>query len=245
MSPNRAWCTLTGNQGNTLSSIDWSEIAPEGCERKEESSSGDSGEYVDSALEDALEEAKLQHLIDVCLELDRREPINTAEDILEEISCLYPPDLTSLSPEHSLDLTDMPIRRMSFYRFSLEKLKNLSLDQLQDLNEDLETKVQRHSEVLVKQLARRDELEFEKEQKNAFISLMLSLQNRRKVYFQEEHQSSGRTDQGHSTAVNGRRKLRYLTTVIPYNSGQAADNVPVLQVLIKSKYFLFCKIIQT
>lgn len=201
------------------------------------SSSGDASEYAeaDTALEDAIEEAKLQHLIDVCLELDRREPINTAGDLFDEISSLYPPgtDLTSLSnSEHSLELTDMPIRRMSFYRFSLEKLKNLSLDQLQDLNEDLETKVQRHSEVLVKQLARRDELEFEKEQKNAFISLMLSLQNRRKVYFQEEHQSSHRTAQGHSTAANGRRKLRYLTTVIPYNSGQAADN---LQVLIKSK----------
>lgn len=226
-----AWCTLTGNYGKNLPSV-WSEMSPEGCHRTEVvSSSGDGDDCTsDLLLEDAAEEeARLKHLIDVCLELDRSEPIRTAEDILEEISNLFPPgsDLTSLSPEHSL--TDMPIRRMSFYRFSLEKLKNLSLDQLQDLNEDLETKVQRHSEVLVKQLARRDELEFEKEQKNAFISLMLSLQNRRKVYFQEV-QAKG-LEQSTSTGI--RRKLRYLTTVIPYNSGQAADNVPVLQVLIK------------
>lgn len=188
---------------------------------------------------------RLKRLLDVCLELDSTAPIKSADEVLEEIDAIMsermtlltaPPtitsDLRSLTSEQSFDLSDVPlVRRMSFYRFSLEKLKNLSLDALQDLNEDLESKVQSHSETLVKELARRDELEFEKEQKNAFISLMLSLQNRRKAYFMEKQKGTATA----SATVGPSRKLRYLTTVIPYIRQEAADNVPILQVLIKSK----------
>lgn len=192
---------------------------------------------------DPSTDMRLKRLLDVCLELDSTAPIKSADEVLEEIDAIMsermtlltaPPtsDLRSLSSEQSFDLSDVPlVRRMSFYRFSLEKLKNLSLDALQDLNEDLESKVQSHSETLVKELARRDELEFEKEQKNAFISLMLSLQNRRKAYFMEKQNGAATV----SATVGPSRKLRYLTTVIPYIRQEAADNVPILQVLIKSK----------
>lgn len=126
------------------------------------------------------------------------------------------------------------VKRMTFYRFSLEKLKSLSLDQLQDLNEDLEVKVQKHSETLIGELARRDELEFEKELKNRFISLMLKLQNRRKEHFLQQQQQN--VHKKNVKPTTQRQTRRYLTTVIPYNRNEAADNVPVLQVLIKSKF---------
>lgn len=39
-----------------------------------------------------------------------------------------------------------------------------------------------YNESLVEQLAHRDELEYEKEMKNTFISLLLSIQNRRRQF---------------------------------------------------------------
>lgn len=42
--------------------------------------------------------------------------------------------------------------------------------------------VQVYNESLVEQLAHRDELEYEKEMKNTFISLLLSIQNRRRQF---------------------------------------------------------------
>lgn len=52
-----------------------------------------------------------------------------------------------------------------------------------ELNERLEateTNIRRFSEELVQQLARRDELDFEKEVKNSFISALIDVQNRQK-----------------------------------------------------------------
>ena len=44
----------------------------------------------------------------------------------------------------------------------------------------VETAIREYSEELVRQLARRDELEFEKEVKNTFITALVEVQNRQK-----------------------------------------------------------------
>lgn len=56
----------------------------------------------------------------------------------------------------------------------------LTLVQLHDLLNNIESLIQDHSETLINELALRDELEFEKELKNTFISLVLSIQNKRR-----------------------------------------------------------------
>lgn len=56
----------------------------------------------------------------------------------------------------------------------------LTLVQLHDLLNNIESLIQEHSETLIHELALRDELEFEKELKNSFISLVLSVQNKRR-----------------------------------------------------------------
>jgi len=66
---------------------------------------------------------------------------------------------------------------------------------------EMEVLIQELSETLINELALRDELEFEKELKNSFISLLLAVQNKRRQYhvekkrgkFQGEFQTALRT----------------------------------------------------
>uniref|UniRef100_A0A183U168 Uncharacterized protein n=1 Tax=Toxocara canis TaxID=6265 RepID=A0A183U168_TOXCA len=51
-----------------------------------------------------------------------------------------------------------------------------------------------YNESLVEQLAHRDELEYEKEMKNTFISLLLSIQNRRRQFANERKRKALKID---------------------------------------------------
>lgn len=59
-------------------------------------------------------------------------------------------------------------------------MKVLTLVQLHELLNNIEGLIQDHSETLINELALRDELEFEKELKNTFISIVLSIQNKKR-----------------------------------------------------------------
>lgn len=65
-------------------------------------------------------------------------------------------------------------------RFTRTELETWGVGQLNELLSELEWRVQHHSETLIAELALRDELEFEKELKNTFISLLLNVQNKRR-----------------------------------------------------------------
>ena len=62
----------------------------------------------------------------------------------------------------------------------VSELETWGVGQLNELLSELEWRVQHHSETLIAELALRDELEFEKELKNTFISLLLNVQNKRR-----------------------------------------------------------------
>lgn len=66
------------------------------------------------------------------------------------------------------------------------ELKTLSVCQLNDLYLELELLIRDYSETLIAELALRDELEYEKELKNSFISLLLAVQNRRRQHHVEK-----------------------------------------------------------
>lgn len=51
---------------------------------------------------------------------------------------------------------------------------------------EMEVLIRELSETLISELALRDELEYEKELKNSFISLLLAVQNRRRQYHVEK-----------------------------------------------------------
>ena len=65
------------------------------------------------------------------------------------------------------------------------ELRTLSLSQLNELFLELEVLIREFSETLIAELALRDELEYEKELKNTFISLLLAVQNRRRQHHVE------------------------------------------------------------
>ncbi|PIO67019.1 FEZ-like protein [Teladorsagia circumcincta] len=64
-------------------------------------------------------------------------------------------------------------------------LNELSYSKLVTLNAEMEQLIQVYNESLVDELAHRDELEYEKEMKNTFISLLLSIQNKRRQFINE------------------------------------------------------------
>lgn len=225
-----AWWTLTGIYGNILP-IDWAKVRPD--ELNLLTSVNYNCPPDDEDIDEAAEDVKLDQLIDSCLDIDSNIPIKTADEVLEEIDEIMSErmlqslniDQQSLTSDCSLSYDIPVVRRSSFYLFSLEKLKCLTVDQLQDLYEDLEDKVQKNSTCLIDELALRDELEFEKEVKNNFFTLLLKIQNKRKEYFQKEQLNC---------EENRSKRLRYLTTIIPYHRDRLPNNVPALQSLVKS-----------
>lgn len=56
------------------------------------------------------------------------------------------------------------------------------MSELNEILEEIETAIKEYSEELVQQLALRDELEFEKEVKNSFISVLIEVQNKQKEH---------------------------------------------------------------
>lgn len=117
--------------------------------------------------------------------------------------------------------------------FIFSELKQLSLSQLNEAYLEVEVLIQEFSETLISELALRDELEYEKELKNSFIDLLVSVQNRRRQYHAERKRSSRNGNNPRNNMVES----KYLTTVIPYHKDSGPPNNQGLQVLIKSKYF--------
>lgn len=76
------------------------------------------------------------------------------------------------------------------YFFFYVELKTLNVSQLNEVYMELELLIRDYSETLITELALRDELEFEKELKNSFISLLLAVQNRRRQYHVEKKRNS-------------------------------------------------------
>lgn len=67
-----------------------------------------------------------------------------------------------------------------------QELKTLNVCQLNELYLELELLICDYSETLISELALRDELEYENELKNSFISLLLAVQNRRRQHHVEK-----------------------------------------------------------
>lgn len=122
----------------------------------------------------------------------------------------------------------------------------MTIAQLNDLYMEMEVLIREFSETLISELALRDELEYEKELKNSFISLLLAVQNKRRQYHVEKKKGKMQSSMTSSTqSLNGQNGTarpnglgldpKYLTTVIPYHLDAGPPDNQALQVLIKSK----------
>ncbi|CAG00025.1 unnamed protein product, partial [Tetraodon nigroviridis] len=123
--------------------------------------------------EELREQLDMHSIIVSCL---TQEPLLTAEQVIEEIEEMMQ-DSADAEPRPSA--MSACLRRARGPGFETE-VRSLSIARLNEHLEESETEVRRLSEELVQQLALRDELDFEKEVKNAFISTLIEVQNRQK-----------------------------------------------------------------
>ena len=239
------WWTLTGNFGNILP-VDWSQSYARKLQLPSLKAKDQNGTIInclnnknslnhgDNILGDTtLDEEDLAKDLDLhslILSSLHQEPIFTAEQVLEEIDKIMqetsPIDKDSNEPteeekesatNRTVNETDNGIRSL-IYR---EKLEKLTITQLNELYIELERMIQGNSETLIQELALRDELEFEKELKNTFISLLLGIQNKRRKHHLDRKKGKSANEP------------KYLTTVIPYNPADGPPDVRKIQILIK------------
>jgi len=241
----QVWWTLTGNFGNMMP-IDWSKTYARAkhlpvlnlCEPRVTAANPQPVDSYDD--EDDLVAADLDmHQLILQSEDQTGEPIKSAEEVLQEIDDIIDEDDDDIEgdvrgPEPPGYLAPHSIRSSTFIGQALQgrKLEDLSLSELTQIYSDIEVLVRDLSEELVHDLGVRDELEFEKELKNNFISLLLSIQSKRRQFNVDgggSSQGSGPRRKG----KDGRDSLKYLTTVIPYNAERGCPPLATLQVLVK------------
>ncbi|ELW71247.1 Fasciculation and elongation protein zeta-2 [Tupaia chinensis] len=114
-----------------------------------------------------------------------------------------------------------------------ERVKRLSGSELNEQLEEIETTIKEYLKELVQQWALQNELEFEKQVKNSFISVLSEVQNK-----QKEHKETAKTKKKleNGGSQNGKNKRShmpgtYLTTVIFYEKKNGPPSVEDLQIL--------------
>ncbi|XP_016138428.1 fasciculation and elongation protein zeta-2-like [Sinocyclocheilus grahami] len=113
-------------------------------------------------------------------------------------------------------------------------LRGLCMSELLERLEEVERQIRGFSEELIDQLAVREELDYEKEVKNTFISALIHVQNRQKEHREllkkkRKIKTTGAEQRSNRSHVPG----TYLTTVIPYDKSSGAPSVEDLQILTK------------
>ena len=108
-------------------------------------------------------------------------------------------------------LPNLPLssRRLLSQALRGRNLEDLNLNELSQILNDIELLIKDLSEELVSDLGIRDELEYEKELKNTFISLLLSIQSRRRACSTD----SGGT---HSSSSAGKKLFDWIFSIVIY-----------------------------
>jgi len=166
----------------------------------------------------------------ICL---KDEPLITADQVIEEIVEMMenspdPGETEEEDEEESSDCSSRAnpslleeIRQLSHAsnnNCSYEGLSLMSSSALVELLQRVEVAIREYSEELVNQLARRDELEFEKEVKNTFITTLMEVQNRQK----EQRDSSKRRRRDKAMSLQGST-----ATTTGANTEKTAGSMPV------------------
>ncbi|KAF0310054.1 Fasciculation and elongation protein zeta-2 [Amphibalanus amphitrite] len=222
------WWTITGNFGNILP-IDWAKSharklhMPALNLNDKQAAPADDGALSEED-EAVASDLDIHSLILAGVQAEPPDRLKTADEVIKEIDDIMDEAESDESPE--LESPDSAIgeSRERPPLASREKLEAMSSAELNELYLDLELMIKDYSEVLINELAFRDELEYEKELKNQFISLLLTIQNKRRQYNVEKKKKN----------KNGQTlDAKYLTTVIPYTVGTRCPNNATLQILIK------------
>nr|XP_015831405.2 fasciculation and elongation protein zeta-2 isoform X2 [Nothobranchius furzeri] len=257
------WNALTGSHGHVMP-VDWTRsrtrslyISTFNLEEKPRETNV-AAELSDDE-EELREQLDMHSIIVPCLD---EEPLVTAEQVIEEIEEMMQ-DSPDMNTEHNPSQSDLSMLSLDVHPSSPgfeDRLRALSLPELLGHLRETEANIRRFSEELVQQLAVRDELDFEKEVKNSFISALIDVQNRQKEHresikrkkrlkggagtgqgisektaprFSMEGISSVIQNSFRQTFGSGCSERQYLTTVIPYQKKGHSPSLDDLQILTK------------
>uniref|UniRef100_A0A3Q4I368 Fasciculation and elongation protein zeta 2a n=1 Tax=Neolamprologus brichardi TaxID=32507 RepID=A0A3Q4I368_NEOBR len=255
------WNTLTANYGHVMP-VDWKRSRTRSLHVPtidlEEKPVNVALELSDD--EELRDQLDMHAIIVSCI---AEEPLFTAEQVIEEIEEMMQ-DSPDMEAEHNPSQSDLSMLSVDVQQPNScpdyeERMKALSIAELNERLEETEMKIRRFSEELVQQLALRDELDFEKEVKNSFISALIDVQNRQKEYrealkkkkklkggagtsqglpektsrFSMEGISSVIQNSFRQTFGSGCSERQYLTTVIPYEKKGHPPSIEDLQILTK------------
>ncbi|CAH2253008.1 Hypothetical predicted protein [Pelobates cultripes] len=241
MKDDEIWNALTDNYGNVMP-VDWKSSHTRALHLPTLNlldKAVNNNMNLDLSDDEELREQLDMHSIIVsCI---NEEPLFTAEQVIEEIEEMMQEspdpeeeDTPSQSDRLSM-LSQETLKKSSTSSSYEEKVKRMSVAELNDLLDEIETAIKDYSEELVQQLALRDELEFEKEVKNCFISVLIEVQNKQKEHkenlkkkkkLRSGNAQNGKQDRGHVPGT-------YLTTVIPYEKKNGPPSLEDLQILSK------------
>ncbi|XP_072218386.1 fasciculation and elongation protein zeta-2 isoform X3 [Leuresthes tenuis] len=240
------WNSLTNNYGNVMP-VDWktsytrSLHLPSLNLTEQEKLDNQSLDLSDDD-EELREQLDMHSIIVPCI---NEEPLFTAEQVIEEIE-----EMMQESPDpdddHNPSQSDLSMLSQDLHALKRsgsntsyeERLRQLSVSELTETLEEVEAAIRRYSEELIQVLALRDELDYEKEVKNSFISLLIDVQNRQKEH-RDLLRKKKKIRSTTTTGPNGQRTASthipgtYLTTVIPYEKKAGSPPVEDLQILTK------------
>ncbi|KAK0411382.1 hypothetical protein QR680_005627 [Steinernema hermaphroditum] len=253
MSESQVWWTLTGNYGNILP-LDYSKSLTRRHQLESLNlAKEEARESVSDAGLDMAEEEDLRHTMDMHQLvaqhslLSGESPPQTADQVIEEIdqmlqSCDFTGSMMTDRTMESVDsmyssmrspypasnpenLESKMMKQAAALTASPEKLESLSASALVSLQAEMEQLIRVYNESLVEQLAHRDELDFEKELKNTFISQLLALQNRKRQFQNERKRKGLKMDQSSMP--------QFMTASIPFDDTVPMVDNATLQLLIK------------
>lgn len=225
------WSALTDNYGHVIP-VDWSQSRVRSLHLS--TLSLDDRARLESVNLDVSDDEELRDQMDmhsIIVSCINEEPLLTAEQVIEEIEELMQesPEVESEQNVSHSGVSFISQKRSHSSQIYEDRVRLMSVLELNDELEDVETAIRGYSEELIHHLATRDELEFEKEVKNSFISVLIDVQNRQKL----QREMLKKKRKVRSTSGSERLPSSYVTTVIPYERRDGPPSVQDLQIFTK------------
>lgn len=232
----QVWWTITGNFGNILP-IDWSKSYARQLQSKvlnlKENQVPESPNLDLSDDEELSQQFDMHSLIVSSLQSHDADHVATADEVISEIETMMQEhgtqEYTQDDLEHEMALEKEKLPQIPTYTET--DLKGMNCTQLNEVLNEYEVIIKELSEVLIRELALRDELEYDKELKNQFISLLLTIQKRRRDGNLDKKKKKTKSVNNNMNSPEG--QSTFLTTVIPYHATDGPPTSEQLQIYIK------------
>ncbi|CAD5231995.1 unnamed protein product [Bursaphelenchus xylophilus] len=250
MSESQVWWTLTGNYGNILPlDFNKSQIRKREIDVLSLDTPKASDEGAHCSEEESLDEEDLRHSMDLHQIIPDDNSLTSehipvsADQVIEEIDeIMQTCDLmrsmmtdktesvdsmysSMRSPFASLQVeNELKQKHIEALSFSKEDLTQMSQSKLLALSTEMENLIITYNSELVSELARRDELEYENEIKNKFITLLVGIQDKRRKFMSERKKKK---------IPDNAALPQFATASIPFDDTQRFPKLSTLESLIK------------